>query len=254
MKKNLVTLALAAAIIAGLVALNQVRPDRLPADRYEASRAVAERLEEADVIEAQYEDEAADADASADSADQIAQNQGPSGETDEYVERYLFETTKGEWVLEVHPDWAPIGAARFREAVEAGVYNDTAIFRVIPGFVIQFGIPGDPAEANKWKQRMIMDEPVIKSNERGTITFAKSNRPNSRTTQLFINLGDNKNLDAMGFSAFGHLISGMDVVESINAEYGEAPNQGLIQSRGNEYLREQFPNLDYIKRVTRIEE
>lgn len=259
MRRNLITLAVAAAIVAGLVVLNRERPSRLPADRIEASQAVAERLEEADEIEERYDDPADEA-ADNEAEQQIAQSEPstqpalePPEETGR-VERYRFETTEGDWILEVYPDWAPIGAARFKEAVEAGVYNDAGIFRVVPGFVIQFGVPGEPDAAQIWSQSPIKDEPVLHSNERGTITFAKSNRPNSRTTQLFINLGDNEQLDDMGFAPFGKVVEGMEVVENVNAEYGEEPNQSLIKSKGNLYLREFFPNLDYIKRVTQMDE
>jgi len=120
----------------------------------------------------------------------------------------------------------------------------------VPGFVVQFGLSGDPEKSMMWESRTIQDEPVITSNARGTITFAKSGAPNSRTTQMFINLGNNTRLDGMGFSVIGKVIEGMDVVDAINAEYGEQPQQNMVTTRGNAYLKEFFPNLDYINKAT----
>jgi peptidyl-prolyl cis-trans isomerase A (cyclophilin A) len=163
--------------------------------------------------------------------------------------RVKFETSKGGFVVEVTKDFAPRGAARFYKAVEAGFYDGCRFFRVVPGFVVQWGINGDPEVQKKWRTRPILDEPVRMSNTKGTITFAKGG-PDSRTTQVFINLKDNSRLDGDGFPAFGRVISGMQVVESINPEYGERPDQGRIQKDGNEYLNESYPRLDYIKKAT----
>mmetsp|Transcript_32151 Transcript_32151/g.77038 ORF Transcript_32151/g.77038 Transcript_32151/m.77038 type:complete len:199 (+) Transcript_32151:62-658(+) len=152
------------------------------------------------------------------------------------------------FVIEVHPDWAPLGAARFKEIIEENVYKAARFFRVVPNFVVQWGIPGKASEAAKWKERKIDDDPQLDSvsNTKGRITFAKSG-PNTRTTQVFINLSDNANLDSMGFPPFGEVVSGMDVVEQIFSGYGEQPNQGQIQESGNVYLKKEFPNLSYIK-------
>ncbi|WP_339612479.1 peptidylprolyl isomerase [uncultured Rubinisphaera sp.] len=165
-----------------------------------------------------------------------------------------FETTKGDFVVEVYPEWAPIGAARFKELVESDFFDENRFFRLVPGFIVQWGIAGDPAVQAKWRSQPLQDEPMVGTNERGTITFAKGG-PNSRTTQLFINYGDNSgSLDPQGFPPFGKVIEGMDVVDSLNSEYGERPDQGQIQSRGNEYLKKSFPNLDYIKSAEIIQE
>ena len=163
-----------------------------------------------------------------------------------------FETTKGKITIEVTRSLSPNGADRFYNLVRSGYFTDIAFFRVIPGFMCQFGIHGDPKVSAAWRGASISDEPVKSSNTRGAITFAKGG-PNSRTTQLFINFGNNGNLDAMGFPSFGKVTEGMDVVDKINGEYGEGapsgrgPNQQRIQMEGNAYLKKDFPNLDYIK-------
>lgn len=161
-----------------------------------------------------------------------------------------LETTKGDVVFELYPEWAPLGVARVKQLVELGYYNDVAFFRVVRNFVVQFGMSGDPALGAKWSENNINDEPVKESNRRGYITFAKSGAPNSRSTQLFINLKDNSSLDSQGFSPIGRVVQGMDIVEKLNAEYEEEPDQGQIKERGNEYLKAKFPNLDYIKTAT----
>jgi peptidyl-prolyl cis-trans isomerase A (cyclophilin A) len=166
-----------------------------------------------------------------------------------------FDTTKGKFTVEVTRSLSPNGADRFYNLVKAGYFKDIAFFRVIKGFMCQFGIHGDPAVAGKWRTANIQDDPVKGSNTRGTITFATAG-PNTRSTQFFINFADNKNLDGMGFSPFGKVSEGMDVVDKINGEYGEGaprgrgPDQGRIQREGNVYLKKDFPNLDYIKSVT----
>ena len=162
-----------------------------------------------------------------------------------------FETTVGDFVIEVHRDWSPNGADRFYELVSLGLYDDCKFFRVLPEFMVQFGINGDPKVARKWKDATIKDDFVVKSNKRGYVTFAKSGLPNSRTTQIFINFNDrNKFLDSQGFSPFGEVIEGMDVVDKINSEYGERPDQGQVQNAGNAYLNSKFPNLDGVKKAT----
>jgi len=163
-----------------------------------------------------------------------------------------FDTTKGKFTIEVTRSLAPHGADRFYNLVRSGYFTDIAFFRVVPGFMCQFGIHGDPNVSAKWREATIPDDPVKGGNTRGTITFATAG-PNTRTTQLFINFGNNTGLDGQGFSPFGKVIEGMDVVDKINGEYGDGPpggfgpNQQLIQEHGNAYLKENFPNLDYIK-------
>ena len=160
-----------------------------------------------------------------------------------------FDTTKGAVTIEVTRSMAPNGADRFYNLVKAGYFKDIGFFRVVPGFMVQFGIAGDPAVAKAWQGANLTDDPVKGSNTRGTLTFATAG-PNTRTTQLFINFGNNTFLDGQGFAPFGKVTEGMDVMDKINAEYGETPNQGAIQHEGNPYLKKSFPNLDYIKSAT----
>lgn len=160
-----------------------------------------------------------------------------------------FTTTKGDFVIDVHRDWAPLGADRFYNLVRFGFYDDERFFRVVDGFMAQFGLSGDPLVTAKWQTANIVDDPVKKSNTRGFVTFAKTGMPNSRSTQIFINYGDNARLDAMGFAPFGEVTSGMDVVDSIYKGYGESPNQGLIQAQGNAYLDAKFPKLDRVTKA-----
>lgn len=167
-----------------------------------------------------------------------------------------FTTTKGDFTLQLSRPLSPNGADRFYNLVKADYFKDIAFFRVIPGFMGQFGIHGDPIIAAAWRSANIPDDTVKGSNVRGAITFAKSGAPNSRSTQFFINLADNANLDGMGFSPFGKVVEGMDVVDKLNGEYGEGapsgrgPNQMRVQSEGNAYLKKDFPRLDYIKTAT----
>ncbi|MCA9016105.1 MAG: peptidylprolyl isomerase, partial [Planctomycetaceae bacterium] len=168
----------------------------------------------------------------------------------------LLKTTKGDVLLQVHPEWSPKGAARFKELVELGFYDNCAFFRVIGGFMAQVGINGDPTLHAKWRDNNIMDDPVVESNKRGYVSFAKTGAPNSRSTQFFINFGDNSNLDGMGFSPFAQVISGMDVVDSLYNGYGEGaprgggPDQQRVVGEGNPYLKQEFPMLDYIVKAT----
>jgi peptidyl-prolyl cis-trans isomerase A (cyclophilin A) len=172
------------------------------------------------------------------------------------VYRAKFATSKGDFVIEVHRDWAPVGADRFFNLVKNGYYNDTRFFRVVSGFMAQIGIHGKPELNAIWRDQHIADDPVKKSNLRGFVTFATAG-PGTRTTQFFINFADgNSRLDTMGFAPFGQVVSGMEIVDALYAEYGEGapqgrgPNQGRIQNEGNTYLMRDFPQLDYVKEAT----
>lgn len=162
--------------------------------------------------------------------------------------RARFTTTKGDIVVEVTRAMAPLGADRFYNLVKYGFYNGDGFFRVVPGFVVQFGLSPLPAVNAAWENAKIQDDPIQGSNSRGTLCFATSG-PNTRTTQLFINLGENARLDGMGFATFGRVVEGMDVVDKINASYGEKPDQGLITKEGAAYLKSHFPGLDYITKA-----
>ncbi len=168
-----------------------------------------------------------------------------------------FETTAGDFTIEVTREWSPNGADRFYNLIQAGYYKDIAFFRVIDGFMAQFGIHGDPEISAVWSKSNIMDDKKgSQSNKPGYITFAKTGLPNSRSAQCFINFGDNSFLDNQGFTPFGKVVEGMENVNKIYKGYGEGaprgkgPSQGRIISQGNAYLKKDFPKLDYIKSVT----
>jgi peptidyl-prolyl cis-trans isomerase A (cyclophilin A) len=166
-----------------------------------------------------------------------------------------FDTSKGPFVIEVHRDWAPLGADRFYNLVKNGYYDDCRFFRVIDGFMAQIGMNGNPAIQQAWVPARIQDDPVKQSNKRGYVTFAHAG-PNSRTTQFFINFGDNAMLDKQGFPPIGQVVSGMDVVDKLYSGYGDGPprgrgpSQGQITAEGNAYLVKDFPKLDYVKKAT----
>jgi peptidyl-prolyl cis-trans isomerase A (cyclophilin A) len=164
--------------------------------------------------------------------------------------RARFETNEGDFVVEVQRAWAPNGADRFHNLVANGYYDDVRFFRVIGGFMAQFGMHADPLVTAQWRVATLQDDPVVESNRRGRITFAMTGQPNSRTSQVFINFADNLNLDAIGFAPFGEVVEGMEVVDQLYAGYGEAPEQAQIIGRGNEYLESEFPELDYVVRAT----
>lgn len=167
-----------------------------------------------------------------------------------------LDTSKGAVKIEVHRDWAPRGADHFYELVKTGFYNNARFFRVVRNFVVQFGIAADPQTQQLWANISLPDDPVRQHNRRGTITFA-TRGPNTRTTQVFINLRDNSAaLDNQGFAPFGQVTEGMDIVDSFYNSYGDMPPMGQgpdpteIQRQGNAYLESRFPRLDYIKRAT----
>lgn len=160
-----------------------------------------------------------------------------------------LETSKGDIDIEVHPAWAPKGAARFRELVEIGFYDECRFFRVVPDFMVQVGMNGDPTLHAKWSENTIQDDPVLESNLPGYVTFAKTGLPNSRSTQFFINYKNNSSLDGQRFAPFGKVVAGMDVALSIESKYRELPDQNAIKAAGNEYLNSEFPDLDFIKKA-----
>lgn len=181
--------------------------------------------------------------------------QAPAAETAPATYKVKFDTTKGAFTVQVTRAAAPLGADRFYNLVKSGFYDNVRFFRVVSGFMVQFGINGDPAVMANWRGAPIQDDPVKQSNKRGSITFAMAG-PNTRTSQVFINFVDNANLDGMGFAPFGQVTAGMDVVDKLNAEYGEGaprgrgPDQSRMQREGNAYLAKEFPRLDYIKKAT----
>jgi peptidyl-prolyl cis-trans isomerase A (cyclophilin A) len=162
-----------------------------------------------------------------------------------------FTTTKGDFTMEATRAWSPLGADRFYNLVKAGFFTDVAFFRVIAGFMVQFGIHGDPAVSAAWRGANIKDDAVVQSNKKGYVSYAMAG-PGTRTTQMFINYADNARLDGMGFSPFARVTGGMDVVENIYSGYGEGapsgmgPDQGGVQMKGNAYLKKDFPKMDYI--------
>ncbi|HEY4085706.1 MAG TPA: peptidylprolyl isomerase [Bryobacteraceae bacterium] len=160
--------------------------------------------------------------------------------------RVDFDTTKGHVILEISRALAPIGVDRFYNLVQAKYFDGARFFRVVPGFVVQFGLAADPGMIATWDQP-IPDDPVLTSNRRGAITFAQTSEPNTRSTQLFISLGSNERLDAQHFSPFGKVVDGMDNVDALYAGDGEKPQQDSIKEKGNAYLEKEFPKLDYIK-------
>jgi peptidyl-prolyl cis-trans isomerase A (cyclophilin A) len=166
-----------------------------------------------------------------------------------------FETNRGDFVVEVISEWAPNGADRFYALVRNGFYDGVRFFRAIDGFMVQFGLHGDPNVTEAWSGEQIMDDPVRETNRRGHVSFAMSGA-DTRTTQIFINLADNPQLDGMGFSPIGRVIDGMDVVDQIHTGYGEGaprgrgPDQTRIRAEGNAYLIRDFPELDFVERAT----
>jgi peptidyl-prolyl cis-trans isomerase A (cyclophilin A) len=169
-----------------------------------------------------------------------------------------FATSEGDFVVESQREWAPLGVDRFYNLVKNGYYDGVCFFRVISGFMAQFGIHGDPKVSAAWRQARIQDDPVKQSNKRAYISYAMAG-PNTRTTQLFINYTDNSRLDQMGFAPIARVVEGMDVVDRLHAGYGEGapqgkgPEQGRLQMEGSAYLSKDFPQLDCIKKATIVE-
>lgn len=172
--------------------------------------------------------------------------------------RVKLDTTKGDIVLEIHRDWAPRGADRFYNLVKIGFFDDVAFFRAIAGFMVQFGLHGHPDVAKAWKNAQIKDDPRKRPNKKGTISFANSG-PNTRSTQVFINYNDNTPLDSMDFAPFGEIVEGLDVLGQLETSYGEGepkgkgPDQRKLEREGNEWLRKNFPKLDFIEHATIVQ-
>lgn len=271
MKRNLITFGVAAAIVGTMFGANAyLSVDRKVMAAKEEAQKAAEAVEKA-----KQEEEKAKAEAAQAEQQQLAANEAdktpppapaaptapaaPAAPAEPAAEwpsvtpdvfKVKFETTAGDFVVECHKDWAPIGVERFYQLCKEGYFDNSAFFRVVPGFVVQFGLAADPNVSAQWKEQNLQDEPVKQSNGPGYLTFAKSSAPNSRTTQLFINLGNNANLDGMGFSAFGKVIEGMENVKKIESKYGERPRQDLITSQGDEYISKFFPDITKIKKTT----
>jgi peptidyl-prolyl cis-trans isomerase A (cyclophilin A) len=177
-------------------------------------------------------------------------NPGALKETAPAIYQAVFDTSAGTFVVKVDRSWAPFGADRFYNLVKNGFYDGCRFFRVVPTFMVQFGINGDPAVSSAWDGATIPDDRPRVSNTRGRVTFAKRAIPDSRTTQIFINFGDNSRLDRDGFAPFGEVVTSMVLVERIFSGYGEAPDQTRIESEGNTFLESFFPRLDYVKKAT----
>lgn len=245
MMKKLATVLVVLAAVAGMTAINMA---------YHPSRTTAAHVEASEKAEAQLAEARQDAGSGAEKADK--KDAAPGKAPDSF--KVAFETTMGTFVVECQRAWSPHGVDRFHELVKAGYYDNNRFFRVVTKprpFVVQFGINGDPKISAQWKDKMIKDDPVMQSNTEGYVTFAKSSRPNSRTTQIFINLADNSSLDRQGFAPFGRVVQGLDVVKSFNGQYADRPTgaQEYIHRYGNEWLDEKFPNLDYVKKAKLVD-
>jgi len=287
MKSKLITAGVVFLVLAGITTFNMYfEQDPITAAQQREQEAVAKKLEENHAAEHDHDDPnhthddaehgseaeelqlaAADATAPAEGAPAAAPEataapeasatpvsptqEGSTPETAPDVYKVKFETTKGDVVIEVHKEWAPLGAQRFYDLVRTGFFDDNRFFRVVPDFVVQWGIAGEPKKNDPWENKKLQDDPVKQSNTEGYVTFAAAGRPNTRGTQVFINYGNNANLDGMGFAPFGKVVEGMDVARSFNSMYQERPTsaQGQIRAQGNAWLDKQFPGLDYIKQA-----
>jgi len=258
-KKKLVLAGVAVIFLVVVVVLVQLQPERLTAATMEKAKEVQKQL---DTMKATEQEKTMTAQATGASPDKPAAPQPATPATpapaDANVVKVKFDTSKGAFVVEVHKDWAPKGAARFLELVQLGYFNDNRFFRVVTQpkpFVVQWGIAGDPKLAQEWWDKTIQDDPVKQSNAEGTLTFAAGGAPNSRSSQLFINLGNNRFLDGMGFAPIAKVVEGMDVVKSLNNEYQEQITnlQTDIVQKGNAWLDQKFPGLDYIKSATVVQ-
>lgn len=262
MKKHLITLGVVVLIVGGLITINHYEPQRLTERRMAEMQASEEAVSQGEEIEAgmSRRDRRRNARGAAGDPGEAGTETAPEPEIEVTATpaetpaspgafKVRFECTNGTFVAEFNPEWAPIGVAHVKDLIENKVYDGTSFFRVIEGFMAQFGIPADPTVSAKWSDKNIQDEPVRQKNTRGMITFAKSGAPNSRSTQLFISFGDNSRLDRDGFAPVGRVIEGMEVVDALNAQYGGDPSELQMQMKKDGYavLNQRYPNLDHVK-------
>jgi cyclophilin family peptidyl-prolyl cis-trans isomerase len=260
-----IIIAVAVVIVIGLVVsfIANLQPARVTAEMQEQTEAAETRLENAPDVEM---DDAAEPAGDADQTAQPAENgkemsvtdfqelsEAPTAEDGGVPETFYvkYECTMGDFVVAYHRDWAPRGVKQVYEIVRDDVHDGARFFRVVPDFVVQWGIPADPDLAAEWRDRTIPDDPVKQSNTRGMVTFATSGK-DSRSNQMFINFGDNAALDAQGFSPVGEVVDGMENVDQVEDKYSRPrpePNQAMVQRQGEAYLQENFPDLDTIKRT-----
>lgn len=260
-KRNLVTLIGVVVIIAGIVAVRTAFQQTIQTEAEIAAAAETEKqLKEAKEITGDAKIEEASANI-AEAATTEKATPAPTNlegyEEIPWVDaapetyRVKFDTTAGPFVLQIESKWSEEGAKRFFELCKMGFFDNSGFFRVVKGFVVQFGLAADPKMTAQYNNKNLRDEPVRKSNQKGMITFATGG-PNTRTTQVFINFGDNARLDQMGFTPFGEVVYGMENVEKITDEYGEQPDQTMIKREGSAYLKRDYPNLDFITRVSLV--
>jgi cyclophilin family peptidyl-prolyl cis-trans isomerase len=249
-RRILITAAIVVAFLGGIFAYSQLQPQRLTASVREKALENEKLMKTAQAPKPAEQAQPAKAEPAPKPKEQAPQTQG-----DKKTMKVKFETTKGDIVIEFNKDWAPNGVKRIEEMLAAKVLDNARFFRVVPGFVVQFGIAADPAVAQEWWSKNIKDDAVKQSNAPGTVTFAKSSLPNSRSTQLFINLGDNSMLDSQGFAPIGKVVEGMEVVRALNGKYADAPTsmqQQMVQY-GATWLDEKFPGLDSIKTAAEVQ-
>jgi len=269
-KRNLITLFGVVIVIAGIVGVRTafqqtIKTEAELAEAAETEKKLAEAAEisKTEAAKAETPKTGAETETATPALDEAASEPTPQPtslegyevipwtETAPEIFRVKFDTTAGPFVVECSTKWSEEGSKRFFELCKMGFFNDSGFFRVVPGFVVQFGLAADPKMTAQFTNKNLRDEPKRASNTKGKITFATSG-PNTRTTQLFINYGDNSNLDDMGFTPFGEVVYGMENVEKITAEYGEQPDQSMIKHEGTAYLNRDFPNLDMITTVSMV--
>lgn len=250
MKKNVITVAIVIAILAGLTFVNRLEPERNESDLLEQQIEAAEQIEKAEKAEMEAKAKAIE------EAEKAALENAPVEVEAISTEpiRVKFAMSTGDVLIELYPEWSPLGVAQFVKALESGVFDESRFYRALPEFIVQFGIPANPELTAYWLMKNIKAEPVKTTNARGTVTYAKlMTNPDSRTTELFINIGDNGRLDELGFPPIGKVIEGMEFVDKIYMGYTDEPDASRIERIGNAYLKENFPKLDYIKKATIVD-